>query len=99
LGGCFVDAEGVKFIVMVGEIGGRQEERVADLFESGAMTKPVVAYIGGKSAKSGTRYSHAGAIVEGGRGTWQGKVDRLKEVGVTVVEQFSEIPKAVYESN
>jgi len=95
----FEDDDETKLIVMLGEIGGSQEERVADLIESGAITKPVVAYIGGKSAQSGTRYSHAGAIVEGGRGTWQGKVDRLKEVGVTVVEQFSEIPKAVYESN
>ena len=49
-----------KAIVMFGEIGGSQEERVADLIESGQVTKPVVAYIGGKAAKSGTRFSHAG---------------------------------------
>lgn len=84
-----------KLIVMIGEIGGSQEEQVADLVASGKLTKPVVAYIGGKAAQSGTRYSHAGAIIEGGKGTWQGKVDRLRAVGVTVVEQFSEIPKKV----
>jgi len=80
-------------IVLFGEIGGSQEERVADLVDSGEVTKPIVAYIGGKAAKSGTRFSHAGAIIEGGRGTYAGKVNRLREVGVTVVEAFGELPK------
>ena len=88
------DAE-TGLIMMIGEIGGSQEEQVADLVAGGKITKPIVAYIGGKAAQSGTRYSHAGAIIEGGKGTWQGKVDRLKEVGVTIVEQFGDIPKAV----
>jgi succinyl-CoA synthetase alpha subunit len=52
-----------KAIVLFGEIGGTQEERVADLVEAGEVTKPVIAYIGGKAAKSGTRFSHAGAII------------------------------------
>ncbi|MEA3308153.1 MAG: succinate--CoA ligase subunit alpha, partial [Chloroflexota bacterium] len=67
---------------------------VADLIESGAFTKPLIAYIGGKAAQSGTRFSHAGAIVEGGRGTYEGKVERLREVGATVVEEFMDLPKA-----
>jgi succinyl-CoA synthetase alpha subunit len=83
-----------KAVVMFGEIGTSQEERVADLIEEGAFTKPLVAYIGGKAAKSGTRFSHAGAIVEGGRGTHEGKVERLREVGATVVEGFMDLPKA-----
>jgi succinyl-CoA synthetase alpha subunit len=86
-----------KAIVMFGEIGGSQEERVADLIESGEVTKPVVAYIGGKAAKSGTRFSHAGAIIEGGRGTYEGKVDRLRSVGATVVEAFGDLPAATKE--
>ena len=81
-------------IVMFGEIGGGQEEQVADLVESGEVTKPIIAFIGGKAAKSGTRFSHAGAIIEGGRGTYEGKVNRLREVGVTVVEAFGELPQA-----
>ncbi len=85
-------------IVMLGEIGGSQEERVADLIESGEVTKPIVAYIGGKNAQSGTRYSHAGAIIEGGRGTWEGKVERLSEVGVKLVENFDDIPHIVKET-
>jgi succinyl-CoA synthetase alpha subunit len=86
-----------KAIVIFGEIGGTQEERVADLIESGELTKPVVAYIGGKAAKSGTRFSHAGAIIEGGRGTYEGKVDRLRSVGATVVDAFGELPAATKE--
>ncbi|MBN1259744.1 MAG: succinate--CoA ligase subunit alpha [Anaerolineae bacterium] len=87
------DAE-TKAVVMFGEIGTSQEERVADLIEAGAFTKPLVAYIGGKAAKQGTRFSHAGAIVEGGRGAHEGKVARLREVGATVVESFMELPAA-----
>jgi succinyl-CoA synthetase alpha subunit len=86
-----------KAVVMFGEIGTSQEERVADLIEAGAFTKPLVAYIGGKAAKSGTRFSHAGAIVEGGRGTYEGKVERLRAVGATVVESFMDLPKATKE--
>jgi succinyl-CoA synthetase alpha subunit len=93
----FENDEDTKLIVMIGEIGGSQEEQVADLVASRQITKPIVAYIGGKAAQSGTRYSHAGAIIEGGRGTWVGKVDRLNEVGVTIVEQFGDIPMVVEE--
>ena len=82
-------------IVLFGEIGGTQEERLAELILKGKVTKPVIAYIGGKAAKSGTRFSHAGAIVEGGRGTHEGKVKALTEAGATVVDSFSELPQAV----
>jgi succinyl-CoA synthetase alpha subunit len=91
----FENDDETDLIVMLGEIGGSQEEQVADLVESGKITKPIVAYIGGKAAQSGTRYSHAGAIIEGGKGTWAGKIDRLNEVDVTIVEQFGDIPKMI----
>jgi succinyl-CoA synthetase alpha subunit len=78
---------------MFGEIGTTQEERVADLIENGKFTKPLIAFIGGKAAKSGTRFSHAGAIVEGTRGSYDSKVKRLKEVGVHVVDSVSDMPK------
>jgi succinyl-CoA synthetase alpha subunit len=93
----FQEDEQTELIVMFGEIGTTQEERVADLIESGKLTKPVVAYIGGKAAKSGTRFSHAGAIVEGTRGSHASKVGRLKEVGVRVVASVAEIPAAALE--
>jgi succinyl-CoA synthetase alpha subunit len=82
-----------KAVVMFGEIGTTQEERVADLIEKGFFTKPLIAYIGGAAAKSGTRFSHAGAIVEGGRGSYEEKVSRLREVGAHIVEDFDDIPK------
>jgi len=86
-----------KAVVMFGEIGGSQEETVADLIEAGEITKPVIAYIGGRGAKSGTRFSHAGAIIEGGRGTYEGKVERLKAAGAHLVENFGEIPAVTKE--
>jgi succinyl-CoA synthetase alpha subunit len=90
----FEDDPETKAIVIFGEIGGSQEEQLADLVEAGKVTKPIIAFIGGKAAKSGTRFSHAGAIVEGNRGTHEGKVMRLREVGATVVDAFGELPKA-----
>ncbi len=81
-------------VVMFGEIGTSQEEQVADLIEAGEFTKPLIAFIGGKAARSGTRFSHAGAIVEGGRGTHEGKVSRLRQVGATVVDSFGDLPQA-----
>ena len=86
-----------KAVAMFGEIGTTQEERVADLIEQKKFTKPLVAFIGGKAAKSGTRFSHAGAIVEGTRGSYDSKVRRLREVGVQVVEAVAEIPGRVAE--
>jgi len=90
----FQDDPETKAIVMFGEIGTSQEEQVAELMEKGIVTKPVVAYIGGKAARKGTRFSHAGAIVEGGRGTHEGKVERLRAAGAVVVDSFNEIPDA-----
>jgi succinyl-CoA synthetase alpha subunit len=82
-------------IALFGEIGGSQEERVAELLASAEIRKPVVAYIGGRAATSGVRFSHAGAIVEGGRGTFEGKVAALRAAGATVVDTFDELPEAV----
>jgi succinyl-CoA synthetase alpha subunit len=82
-------------IVIFGEIGSSQEEELAQLIVGRKITKPVIAYIGGKAAREGTRFSHAGAIIEGGRGTHAGKVKALREAGATVVDAFGELPDAV----
>ncbi len=82
-------------IVVFGEIGGAQEEDLADLIGAGVITKPVIAYIGGKSARSGTRFSHAGAIIEGDKGTHAGKVAALRAAGAVVVDSFGDVPSAV----
>ena len=93
----FEQDEETEMVVLFGEIGTTQEERVADLVEQGKFTKPLIAYIGGKAAKSGTRFSHAGAIVEGTRGSFDSKVKRLKDVGVRVVDSVSAIPQMALE--
>ena len=82
-------------IVVFGEIGGTQEDRLAELMQSCAITKPVVAYIGGKAAREGTRFSHAGAIIEGNRGTHDAKVAALRDAGAHVVDAFGDLPGAV----
>ncbi|MDG2424554.1 MAG: CoA-binding protein [Phycisphaerales bacterium] len=90
----FQDDPETDAIVLFGEIGGSMEERLADLMASGKITKPVVAYIGGKAAKEGTRFSHAGAIIEGDRGTHAGKVKALTAAGAVVVDGFGDLPDA-----
>ena len=82
-------------IVIFGEIGSSQEEELSQLIADRKITKPVIAYIGGKAAREGTRFSHAGAIIEGGRGTHAGKVKALREASATVVDGFGELPGAV----
>lgn len=93
----FEDDPDTKAIVIFGEIGTTQEEQVADLMEQGKVTKPVVAYIGGKGAREGTRFSHAGAIIEGGRGTREGKIERLSQAGAHLVDDFDRIPEVTRE--
>jgi succinyl-CoA synthetase alpha subunit len=93
----FEQDEQTKVVAMFGEIGTSQEERVADLIEAHSFTKPLIAFIGGKAAKSGTRFSHAGAIVEGTRGSYETKVNRLREVGAHVVDSIFDIPKKAKE--
>ena len=78
-------------IVLIGEIGGSDEELAAD-FITTSMTKPVVAFIAGQTAPAGKRMGHAGAIIEGGSGTASGKVAALETAGVRVARHPEEIP-------
>jgi succinyl-CoA synthetase alpha subunit len=91
----FEDDPLTEAIVIFGEIGSSQEEELSQLIADRKITKPVIAYIGGKAAREGTRFSHAGAIIEGGRGTHAGKVKALRGAGATVVDAFGELPAAV----
>jgi succinyl-CoA synthetase alpha subunit len=77
-------------VVLVGEIGGAEEEAAA-AFIQGEMTKPVVAYIAGVTAPSGKRMGHAGAIITGGRGTAGGKYAVLDQAGVVTVRSPAEM--------
>jgi len=82
-------------VVLIGEIGGDAEERAALFIRR--MTKPVVAYIAGKSAPPGKRMGHAGAIIERGKGTFQGKVEALSGAGAVVAELPFQVPGLVGE--
>ncbi|MHC4413869.1 MAG: succinate--CoA ligase subunit alpha [Planctomycetota bacterium] len=93
----FQDDPETDAVVVFGEIGGTQEERLADLIRAARVTKPVVAYIGGAAATEGTRFSHAGAIIEQGRGTHAAKVRALREAGAVVVDAFGDLPQATLE--
>ena len=78
-------------VVYFGEIGTVMEEEATEIIEAGGYTKPLIAYIAGKGLPSGLRFSHASAIVEGGKGTAEGKIEALRKVGAHVVDRPEDI--------
>jgi succinyl-CoA synthetase alpha subunit len=78
-------------VVVIGEIGGEDEEAAAEFIKT-RMDKPVVAFISGRTAPPGKRMGHAGAIISGGKGTPQAKVAAFEDAGVAVANKPDEIP-------
>jgi succinyl-CoA synthetase alpha subunit len=92
----FENDDQTELIVMVGEIGGDEEERTAD-FIAGNVTKPVVGYIAGFTAPPGKRMGHAGAIISGSSGTAQAKAEALEAKGVRVGKNPTEVARIAAE--
>jgi succinyl-CoA synthetase alpha subunit len=78
-------------VVIIGEIGGEEEEKAAEYINS-SLKKPTVVFISGRTAPPGKRMGHAGAIISGGKGTAEAKVKAFEAVGVPVADRPDEIP-------
>ncbi len=94
LQGMFQDDGETDAMVMIGEIGGTDEESAAAFIREN-VSKPVVAFIAGQTAPPGKRMGHAGAIISGGEGTASSKMAALREAGIKVAESPADIGESV----
>lgn len=90
----FENDEQTDAIVLIGEIGGEEEEKAASFIKT-SVRKKVVAFVSGRTAPPGKRMGHAGAIISGGKGGAEAKVEALRRAGVVVVDRPDQIPDAL----
>ena len=93
----FLNDEETESILMIGEIGGSAEEEAAEFIKSSKVKKTIVGFIAGKTAPKGKRMGHAGAIISGGKGNAEDKVEKMKSCGILIAESPAEIGKTLYD--
>ena len=91
----FLNDEETKSILMIGEIGGTAEEEASEFIKNHKIKKPIVGFIAGITAPPGRRMGHAGAIISGGKGTAQDKINKMEECGITIAKSPAEIGKTL----
>jgi succinyl-CoA synthetase alpha subunit len=93
----FEKDESTKAVALIGEIGGNLEEEASEFLSKEGYEKPVAAFIAGRTAPPGKRMGHAGAIIMGGAGTAQNKIEALETAGVSVVDKPGDIARILAE--
>ena len=93
----FLKDKETQSILMIGEIGGSSEEEAAEFIKSSQVKKPIVGFIAGKTAPVGKRMGHAGAIISGGKGGAEDKIEKMKSCGILVAKSPAEIGKTLYD--
>ena len=84
-------------ILIIGEIGGTSEEEAAEFIKSSKIKKPIVGFIAGITAPKGRRMGHAGAIISGGKGNAEDKIEKMKSCGIIMAKSPALIGKTLYD--
>ena len=93
----FLKDQKTESILMIGEIGGSSEEEAAEFIKSSKVKKPIVGFIAGKTAPPGKRMGHAGAIISGGKGKAEDKIEKMKSCGILIAESPALIGQTLYD--